>query len=35
MVSGLHRRLSDFIHSAAVHRREDALGGGIGFGRIL
>ena len=27
VVSGLHRRLSDFIHSVVVHRRDDAIRG--------
>ena len=31
VVEGLHRGLSDFIHGAVVHRREEAIrGGGIG-----
>ena len=28
VVAGLHRRLSDFIHSVVVHRRDDAIRGG-------
>ena len=27
VVAGLHRRLSDFIHSVVVHRRDDAIRG--------
>ena len=27
VVTGLHRRLSDFIHSVVVHRRDDAIRG--------
>ena len=27
VVSGLHRRLSDFIHAVVVHRRDDAIRG--------
>ena len=27
VVSGLHRRLCDFIHAVVVHRREDAIRG--------
>ena len=27
LVTGLHRRLSDFIHSVVVHRRDDAIRG--------
>ena len=36
-VSGLHRRLSDFIHSVVVHRRDDAIRevAEVGFGRVL
>ena len=35
-VSGVHRRLSDFVHAVVVHRRVRRFGsGGIGFGRIL
>ena len=25
VVSGVHRRLSDFIHSVVVHRRDEAI----------
>ena len=35
IVSGVHRRLSDFVHAVVVHRRDEAIrGGGIGFGKI-
>ena len=27
VVEGLHRRLSDFVHGAVVHRREEAIRG--------
>ena len=27
VVSGIHRRLSDFIHSVVVHRRDEAIRG--------
>ena len=36
VVSGIHRRLNDFIHSVVVHRRDEATRGGVvGCGRIL
>ena len=36
VVCGIHRRLSDFIHSIVVHRRDESTRvGEIGFGRIL
>ena len=35
VVSGIHHRFSDFIHSVVVHRRDEAFRGGvIGCGRI-
>ena len=33
--SDVHRRLSDFIHAVVVHRRDEAISGGTGFGRVL
>ena len=32
--SGVHRRLSDFIHAVVVCRRDEAVGGAIGFVKI-
>ena len=35
VVSGIHRRLGDFIHSVVVHRRDEAIRGGVtGCGKI-